>query len=34
MKTAISDTLIDSTVKPTSRAPCSDAFIGDIPCSM
>jgi hypothetical protein len=34
MNTAISERLIDSTVKPTSRAPCSDAFIGGIPSSM
>src|SRR2546426_307929 len=34
MNTAISDRLIDNTVKPTSRAPFSAAFIGDTPCSM
>ena len=34
MKTAISDTLIESTVKPTSRAPLRAASRGDMPCSM
>jgi hypothetical protein len=34
MKTAISDTLIDSTVKPTSLAPLSEASSGLVPSSM
>ena len=34
MNTAISDRLIDSTVKPTSRAPCSAARNGLMPFSM
>ena len=34
MNTAISDRLIDSTVKPTSRAPCSAARERRMPCSM
>ena len=34
MNTAISDRLIDSTVKPTSRAPCSAASNGAMPSSM
>jgi hypothetical protein len=34
MNTAISDKLIDSTVKPTSRLPCSAACIGGMPSSM
>ena len=34
MNTAISDRLIDSTVKPTSRAPCSAAANGGMPSSM
>ena len=34
MNTAISDRLIDSTVKPTSRAPRSAASNGVMPCSM
>ena len=34
MKTAISDRLIDSTVKPTSRAPRSAASYGAMPSSM
>ena len=33
MKTAISETLIDTTVKPTSRAPLSAASIRDMPAS-
>ena len=33
MKTATSETLIDSTVKPISRAPSSDASSGDRPAS-
>ena len=33
MNTAISEMLIDSTVKPISRAPCSAACIGVMPCS-
>ena len=34
MNTAISDRLIDSTVKPTSREPCSAAFMGGTPSSI
>ena len=34
MNTAISERLIDTTVKPTSRAPISAASRGAIPCSM
>jgi hypothetical protein len=34
MNTAISDRLIETTVKPTSRAPLSAASIRDIPSSM
>ena len=34
MNTAISDRLIDSTVKPTSRAPCSAASQRRMPASM
>ena len=34
MKTATSDRLIDSTVKPTSRAPCKAACIRSMPASM
>ena len=34
MNTAISDTLIESTVKPTSRAPSSAACLRGMPCSM
>ena len=34
MNTAISDRLIETTVKPTSRAPCSAASIRDMPASM
>ena len=34
MNTAISDTLIESTVKPTSRAPLSAACIGVKPFSI
>ena len=34
MNTAISDTLIDSTVKPTSRAPRSAAWKRGMPASM
>ena len=34
MNTAISDRLIDTTVKPTSRAPSSAAAIRLIPASM
>ena len=34
MKTATSDTLIDRTVKPTSRAPRSAAWVRDMPFSM
>ncbi len=33
MKTAISDTLIDSTVKPISRDPRKAAWTGDMPRS-
>ena len=33
MKTATSETLMDSTVKPTSRAPRNAASMGLIPCS-
>ena len=34
MNTAISDTLIDTTVKPTSRAPCRAASMRLMPASM
>ena len=34
MNTATSDRLIDSTVKPTSRAPCSAACMRSMPASM
>ena len=34
MNTAISDTLIDTTVKPTSRAPCRAASMRPMPASM
>ena len=34
MKTAISEMLIDSTVKPTSLAPLSAASSGDMPSSI
>ena len=34
MNTATSDTLIDTTVKPISRAPSSAAWIGRAPSSM
>ena len=34
MNTAISERLIDTTVKPTSRAPISAASRGAIPCSI
>ncbi len=34
MNTATSDRLIDSTVKPTSRAPCSAAAMRSMPASM
>ncbi len=34
MNTAISDRLIETTVKPTSRAPCSAASILDMPASI
>ena len=33
MKTAISETLIDTTVNPTSRAPLRAASMRDIPAS-
>ncbi|GJE44351.1 hypothetical protein AEGHOMDF_3539 [Methylobacterium soli] len=32
--TAMSDRLMEMTVKPTSRAPRSEASIRDLPCSM
>jgi len=34
MNTAMSERLIDRTVKPTSRAPMSAASLGAIPASM
>ena len=34
MNTAISDKLMDKTVKPTSRVPCSAAWAGGMPFSM
>lgn len=34
MNTAISDTLIDTTVNPIWRAPLVEAARGDSPCSM
>ena len=34
MNTAISDSVIDTTVKPTSRAPCSAACRRGMPSSM
>ncbi len=34
MNTAISEKLIDSTVKPISRAPLRAASNGGVPCSM
>ena len=34
MKAAISDRLIDTTVKPISRAPCNAASIGVLPRSI
>ena len=34
MKTAISETLIDNTVKPISRDPFMAASNGGVPCSM
>ncbi len=33
MNTAISDSVMDSTVNPISFAPCSAASMGRIPCS-
>ena len=34
MKTAISEALIETTVKPTSRAPCRAASTRDMPASI